>query len=167
MVYRPREDSRLLKQAVTSLDLEDKKFLDMGTGTGYIAEAALEQGADVTAVDIDSEAVEQARQRIGSRANVCQSNLFTDVEGTFDVIAFNPPYLPEAPGGSVATVSGANGAQVSRRFLEQYPDYLKSGGRSILVTSSRNSLDLDGAQVLGSSSLWFEQLKVVDVEDGF
>nr|EGQ39724.1 MAG: HemK-related putative methylase [Candidatus Nanosalinarum sp. J07AB56] len=167
MVYRPREDSRLLKQAVTSLDLEDKKFLDMGTGTGYIAEAALEQGADVTAVDIDPEAVDRARDRLPSNADVIQSDLFTDVQNDFDVMAFNPPYLPESRGGSTATVSGRDGARVSQRFLGECTDHLEDDGVVVLVVSSRNGLATEGFETLCATDLWFERLKVVRVQDRF
>ena len=167
MVYRPREDSRLLREAVTSLDLEGKKFLDVGTGTGYIAEAALSKGADVTAVDINEEAVREARNRLPSGVNVMWSDLFADVQGEFDVAAFNPPYLPKAPGGSAATVSGFDGAKASRRFLSQCPDHLKDGGAGLLVVSSRNELETEDLEVMCTADLWFEELKVVRVQDSF
>lgn len=167
MVYRPREDSHLLKQAVTSLDLKNKKFLDMGTGTGYVAEAALKQGADVTAVDIDPEAVDKARSRLPSDVDVLQSDLFTHVESNFDAIAFNPPYLPESQGGSTATVSGCDGAKTSRRFLGECAERLKDGGAAMVVVSSRNGLETEGFEVLCTMDLWFERLKVVRVQNSF
>jgi HemK-related putative methylase len=167
MVYRPREDSRLLKEAVLDLDLEGKKFLDMGTGTGYIAEAALSEGADVTAVDIDEKAVEAARNRLPSNVDVICSDLFADVQDSFDVVAFNPPYLPRAPGGTRATVSGEAGSKVSREFLRQSPDYVSQEGETILVVSSRNNLQTEGCETLISRRLWFEKLEVVNIRDSF
>lgn len=167
MVYKPREDSRLLRETVTDLDLEAKKFLDMGTGTGYVAEAALNKGADVTAVDIDPEAVEAARNRLPSSADVIRSDLFENVQDSFDVIVFNPPYLPKAPGGTTATVSGIDGSQTSRKFLQKGPKHLEEQGEMMLVTSSRNSLQILGCEPIRSEKLWFEELEVVRVRDIF
>ncbi len=167
MVYRPREDSRLLKEAITRLDLEGKKFLDMGTGTGYIAEAALDEGAEVTAADIDPEAVEAARNRLPSKVDVIQSDLFADVQGSFDVVAFNPPYLPESPGGSIATVSGSSGTETSQRFLNQCPHNLRQEAAAVLIVSSKNEMATEDFDVLRTTNLWFEELKAIRVQDSF
>jgi release factor glutamine methyltransferase len=167
MVYRPREDSRLLKEAITRLDLEGKKFLDMGTGTGYIAEAALDEGAEVTAADIDPEAVEAARNRLPSKVDVIQSDLFENVQDSFEVVAFNPPYLPRAPGGTTATVSGEAGSQVSRRFLQMCSDHVSKDGEVVLVTSSKNELQTKRHETLNAVRLWFERLEVIRIRDNF
>jgi len=52
-VYEPEDDSYMLLDALLSRDLEGKRVLDMGTGTGIIAIAAAQAGADVTAVDVN------------------------------------------------------------------------------------------------------------------
>ena len=88
-LYEPREDSELLVKYV-------KKHargvvLDMGTGSGIQAIGAIEKGAEVLAVDVNKEAVEHCEKK---GINALQSDLFENVKGKFDLIIFNPPYLP-------------------------------------------------------------------------
>ncbi|RPI77461.1 MAG: methyltransferase domain-containing protein [Desulfobacteraceae bacterium] len=77
-----------------------KKILDIGTGTGYIAIRLAQKGCAVTASDIDRESVETARrnaQSNGVEMRIVLSDLFENIQGTFDTILFN---LPIAPGAS-------------------------------------------------------------------
>ena len=60
-VYTPREDSFLVKNHLEDRDLQGKKVLDMGTGTGILALEAARGNSQVTAVDINSEAIDYAR----------------------------------------------------------------------------------------------------------
>jgi release factor glutamine methyltransferase len=134
-VYEPAEDSYLLLDAI---ELRDGRMLDMGTGTGIIGLHAARHGIDVTAVDIDGHAVETARSN-GTRNNlditVLQSNLFTAVQGCFDIIAFNPPYLP-AEDGDIRWDGGPGGIATARRFLTETDSYLKKDGRVYLLLST-------------------------------
>jgi len=77
-------------------------FLDMGTGTGAIAISALVnvKQTHATAVDISSGALETAQRNaenagVASRFHACLSNWFERVEGRFDLIVSNPPYIPD------------------------------------------------------------------------
>ena len=90
MIYEPREDSELLQKWVKKL--VTGKVLDMGTGSGIQAKTALKNTKDVLAVDINQECVEFVKKQ---GIEVRQSNLFSNVEESFDRIIFNPPYLPE------------------------------------------------------------------------
>src|SRR3989344_8622037 len=92
MIYEPHEDSFLLVKQIKKLS-KDKKVLDMGTGFGILAETALKSGArDVLAVDINEGVVSYVMSK-GIKAKI--SNLFSNVNEKFDLIVFNPPYLPE------------------------------------------------------------------------
>src|SRR3989338_1304496 len=90
MIYEPREDSVLLKKWVKKL--VKGKVLDMGTGSGVQALAALEKTKDVLAADINPECVEYVKKK---GVNALQSDLFSNITEKFDWIIFNPPYLPE------------------------------------------------------------------------
>lgn len=135
-VYEPAEDSWLLLEAVEVQG--GHRVLDMGTGTGVIALHAAGRGCDVTAVDVDATAVENARcnaARNDLSIEVIQSDVFNAVEGRFDVIAFNPPYLP-AKDGDRRWDGGRGGVETARRFLDEADEYLAENGRMYLLLST-------------------------------
>jgi predicted RNA methylase len=71
-----------------------RSFLDVGTGTGYLAIRLALAGSDVTATDISHRAkalAERNARRNGIHLSVRISDLFDDEAGTYDAIAFNPP----------------------------------------------------------------------------
>ena len=88
MIYAPSDDSFLILEQVKKY--AKGKVLDMCTGSGILAKAALEKTKDVTAVDIKEKAVNHCKK---NKINVIKSDLFHKVEGKFDLIIFNPPYL--------------------------------------------------------------------------
>jgi release factor glutamine methyltransferase len=140
-VYNPSDDSYLLLQAIEVR--ADEKFLEMGSGSGLIAIHASKEGAEVVAADINPHAVECTRRnalRNGARIEVVQSDLFENVHGNFDVIAFNPPYLAvEASSSSWIEKSwsgGEDGADVAGPFLERAAKHLTPNGRIYIVLSS-------------------------------
>ena len=115
-VYEPREDSFLLAEFVEKES--HGEVLDMGTGSGIQALLASRTAKAVTGVDIKKKAVKTAE--INAKANGVknvifkQSDLFEHVSGHFDVIIFNPPYLPEKKGpdeDSVHWAGGENGRE--------------------------------------------------------
>ena len=166
MIYKPREDTYLLKKQVESLDLEDKNFLEIGTGSGLIAETALNDGADVTASDVNSEALENMPEGI----KTVESNLFENIEGKFDYIVFNPPYLPGEKSekdmkASQTWLGGEKGVEVAENFLEKSRDFLKSEGEVFLVLSSlsehKGLVEKFDLEVVDEEKLFFERLFVV------
>lgn len=145
-VYNPSDDSFLLVNVIEIRPGE--RVLDMGTGTGIAALHAAKAGAaKVTAVDINPNAVACARSNAlknGLKVEVVESDLFAKVEGLYDVITFNPPYLPEEGGPSSwmerAWSGGADGSDVVVRFLEDAWRFLAPGGRIYIILSSFGSI---------------------------
>lgn len=135
MIYEPREDSFLLQKYVKKY--AKGKVLDMGTGSGILAITVLEKTKDVLAVDINSKVIKLLKKK-GINAKV--SNLFSKVKGKFDLIIFNPPYLPEdkrEPKDSAsATTGGKKGYEIIERFLKQAKKFLKKDGKILIVFSS-------------------------------
>jgi len=134
-VYPPSEDSYLLLQY---LDIGKEKMLEIGTGTGIIALHAAKKGADVTAVDKNGKAVSNALRNAkanGINMTVKQSDLFSNVDGRFDVIVFNPPYLPSEE-TEEAWEGGREGIEIAERFLSEAPEHLNPGGRIYMVLST-------------------------------
>ncbi|MFH1376671.1 MAG: HemK2/MTQ2 family protein methyltransferase [Candidatus Woesearchaeota archaeon] len=135
MIYEPREDSYLLQEQVKKY--AKGKVLDIGTGSGIQAETAKEQGAEVLAADINPECVEHVKNK---GINIIQSDLFSNIKDKFDLIIFNPPYLPEEPlepkDSSLSTTGGKKGNEILEKFLSQSKDYLNENGKILIVVSS-------------------------------
>jgi release factor glutamine methyltransferase len=168
-VYQPRVDSKLLAKAVLERDLSGKRCLDMGTGTGIIALKMLHSDAEeVVAVDKNPDAVEQATEKLEDKdeAEVFESDLFTQVERKFDLIAFNPPYLPEDEEveDEGELYGGESGEELTEKFLEKAGDYLTEDGEVIFVVSSKSGFDTDGYEIVDTEKLWFEDLFVLKSE---
>ena len=165
MIYEPREDTYLLKNTIEGLELKDKQVLEVGTGSGLIAEKMSEMGADVTASDINEEALED----LSGDITAIKSDLFENITGSFDLIVFNPPYLPgeekESELESSETwLGGEKGIEVTEKFLQDCKSHLNKGGEALVVLSSLASIDdlmeKYGLEVVDTESLWFETLYV-------
>ncbi len=139
-VYEPREDSELLKKYVKKY--ASGRVLDMGTGSGLLAEAAAKKKnvSGVVAVDINPEVKKYVKN-----IRVLISDLFDKVKGKYDTIIFNPPYLPQDVGiVDKALYGGKLGFETLVRFLGDVSDYLKDDGRVLVVFSNltrKNEID--------------------------
>jgi len=168
-VYTPREDSRLLAKQVLEKNIEGKKCLDIGTGTGIIAEKMAKSGAEKTeATDTNPEALKKAEKKLKKYENVeiHQSDLFEQVHGKFDLICFNPPYLPESnedkdTEGEETWNGGESGKELTEKFLDQADKYLKENGEILFVVSSLSDFRVDGYDVIDTKKLWFEDIYVL------
>ncbi len=132
--------SLVLKRAIEEHEPAGRfSYLDMGCGHIALLGQYVKRrrpDARVVAVDLYAEFADNARANVeanGLDIEVHQSDLFTNVEGRFDLITFNLPYKPEAlaPPGVAwreATFSGADGADTARRFLAAGQDYLTPAG---------------------------------------
>lgn len=146
-VYHPAEDSMLLGEALSREKLVGKKLLEVGCGSGVLAIIASKAGADVTAIDVDHGAVAAALDnaaRCDASIVVKVSDLFSAVEDEkFDVIIFNPPYLPEdMPKYADRRWSGGiDGRGVVDRFIDGTNRHLADGGTVLVLVSSLTGID--------------------------
>lgn len=171
MTYGPREDTYFLRDYVERQELEGKKVLEMGTGSGAVAVAAAKKGAEVTAVDVDAAALEDAerlavKEGVGDRIEFVESDLFENVDGRFDLLVFNPPYLPDEDGlDDRAVFGGETGVELSERFVGQAEEHRREGGTVAVVASSRADIDRledAGLEQADSRKIWFETLYVLE-----
>ena len=137
MIYEPAEDSFLLQKQVKKYS-KRKFVLDIGTGSGIQAETAREFGAKkVLATDINKEVLGNLKKR---KINFQKSNLFANISESFDLIIFNPPYLPkdqrEDIESQLATTGGKKGDEIILRFLKQSINHLNKEGIILLSLSS-------------------------------
>ena len=136
MLYEAREDSFLLKKYVEKF--ARGKVLEVGVGSGVLMEAALENTKDVEGTDINSEAVAFCREK---GLNVKRGDLFNDIFRKFDLIVFNPPYLPQDPemGEHKDLFGGKNGWEVIERFFNEAGRFLEEKGEILILFSSLTS----------------------------
>jgi release factor glutamine methyltransferase len=137
MIYPPEEDSYLLEKYVKKF-AKNLSVLDMGSGSGIQAQAALNAKAkSVIASDIDPKVISRLKKlKIPS----IKSNLFSNIKSKFDLIIFNPPYLPEdkrePDDAKLSNSGGKKGDEIILRFLKQAPRHLNRGGIILLITST-------------------------------
>ncbi len=137
LIYEPAEDSFLLEKEVKKLS-NGKSVLDIGTGNGIQAEAAKNSGAKkVFATDINEKSIALCKSK-GISSVV--SNLFENINEKFDLIVFNPPYLPkderEDSESALITEGGKKGDEIIIEFLKNVGDYLNPNGKILLLLSS-------------------------------
>ena len=150
-VLIPRQDTEVLVETVWE-DLEPgMRVLDMCTGSGCILISLMKRmqtvsGEDVitgVGVDLSREALQVAeenasKQKVG--AVFAESDLFDKVEGTYDIIVSNPPYIRTSVIKELqeevklhdpyAALDGKeDGLFFYREIIKKSKEYLKKGGR--------------------------------------
>ncbi len=160
-MYYPAEDSKLLEKWVKKK--VRGRVLDMGTGSGILAFAAA-NADEVIGVDIDPESIEYAKAHNKfENVKFVVSDLFEKVNEKFDWIIFNPPYLPPSKYDNEIDTTD-NG--VIRRFLSEAKNYLKEGGRILILLSSLNPIFDDSYEweKLDELNVGFEKLYVFELK---
>ena len=141
-MYLPEEDSYFLVEILREyLKNKNLRVLDLGTGSGIISEVLIEEGVsreNITASDIDEKVVRKVRKKFG--IEVIKSDLFKNKKFSgkkFDLIVFNPPYLPSCRYDKEKDVTGGKkGDETILRFLKQVKNYLTKNGKILLLLSS-------------------------------
>lgn len=154
-VYDPAEDTFLL---INSLDIFEGNFvLEIGTGCGLIALECARIGANVVCTDVNPYSVDLAKRNynrnkhlIKGRFEVREGYLFSPIKQneSFDVIIFNPPYLPtredDLVGGSgwfdIATDGGFDGLKITSEFIDKLSNNLKQSGNAYFVYSNLSDI---------------------------
>ena len=144
-VLVPRPDTETLVDWALSLGLEQAQVLDLGTGSGAIALALKHARPQwhVSAVDASADALVVANnnaQALSLSVNFVHSNWFAKLQGKFDLIVANPPYiaegdphlqaLPSEP--RMALVSGLDGLDAIRHIIAHAPKHLNAGAWLLL-----------------------------------
>lgn len=169
-VLIPRQDTEILVEEVLKNLHDGMRILDMCTGSGCILISLLHYSNDCTGVgaDISAEALrvaeENRRRLLGMPGDVSQpevlanarlsdmeapgcvfvqSDLFENIEGSFDIIVSNPPYIASGVIGTLmpevrdheprqALDGGEDGLFFYRRIVGEAAGYLPGGGMLFL-----------------------------------
>ena len=124
----PKETNSTTMMLNNLPDIKQKDVLDMGCGTGIIGIYCVLNGARrVVAVDINEKAIENAkenveRNKIGHIVKVIKSDLFENVEGSFDCIFGNLPINDEAWNLEIPT------AELMKKFLSECGGHIRKDG---------------------------------------
>jgi HemK-related putative methylase len=180
MIYEPAEDSFLMSRTLEKnipillKKNSDLKFLEIGAGSGINSETAKNSGIklkNIFSCDINSEAVKHCKNLGFSSV---KSDLFDKIpKMKFDLIIFNPPYLPEdsrEPKSSrLATTGGKKGNEIILRFLKQAKNFLSKKGKIFLITSSlAENVDFKKLgykeKEIGCEKLFFEKLFIWELK---
>lgn len=150
-VYDPSEDTFLL---IDSLDISKNDMVfEIGTGAGIIALYCLKKGADVLCSDINPFSIELAKKNYENNKKLLEGSfeirkgdLFNVLkeDEKFDVIIFNPPYLPTKEEDLIdedgwfdkAVNGGIDGLEKINRFINGLSSHLKDNGKGYFIFSS-------------------------------
>lgn len=148
-VYPPSEDSYLLVKAINSNN--SRKALEIGIGSGVISLHLAKEIDSVFGCDINPYSLFLSRQNaLANSINniyLFSSNIFSSIKaGTlFDLIVFNPPYLPvDSSPRKLIDLSyhgGIDGGDHIRTFLKSLGLFLSFNGIAYLLQSSLYPLE--------------------------
>jgi release factor glutamine methyltransferase len=144
MVPRP-ETEQLVELVESKIENRESRIVDIGTGSGVIALslAAKFPEAKILAVDVSDDALalaqeNAARLNLGSRVRFLKSRLLENVEGVFDLIVANLPYISTQERHTlsrevlhdpeVALFAGTEGDELVRDLIAEAPSRLDPGG---------------------------------------
>lgn len=144
LIPRP-ETEELVDLVLKENSKADLRVLDIGTGSGAIAISLKAARSDwqVTASDISTEALQLAKENSVTNhvtLDFVESDVFSQVTGTFDVIISNPPYIAHddkdevginvlASEPHLALFADEDGFAIYRRIIEGAGDHLSEDGK--------------------------------------
>ena len=144
-VYQPAEDTYLLLKVAMAEARDSDRVLEVGCGSGLISRNLAPMVREVLATDINPFAVSVVREY---GIPVIRADLFRGIKAKFDMVIFNPPYLPtseeEKNAGWInfALDGGESGRETIKRFFLDLGPHLTPGGRAIILLSSLTGITM-------------------------
>lgn len=162
LVYKPAEDSFLAMRTIGKIasEIGDKEveIADIGTGTGLLGiyAASLLNTKRLVLADINLHAVELAKRNYqlnklklkdkNANVEIVRSDLLQNIQGSFDLIIFNAPYLRGSISSHLPIIEkawngGRGGIEISEKFLDQAKAKLNKNGTILLIASSLSDFE--------------------------
>jgi len=167
--YLPAEDTYLLRDALEPF--RGHSCLEIGFGSGAVVASVSERFG--IAVGTDVVPLEEARLAAGPRVELLLADRATCFrDGVFDLVFFNPPYLPAWPIEDRAVDGGPSGVEVPNSFLDEGLRVLRERGTIVALLSTEGDLesfrshcsDLDlEVESVAEKKLFYETLSVLTI----
>ena len=190
-VYLPSEDTDLMLDVITK-EISNQNFLfntaiEIGAGNGFLSLCVYDYVNIIYSVDINPIVVDyllRTKKKYNlDKQIILQSDLFSKIDQNqkFDLIIFNPPYVPsekintekQTSGIDLAVDGGKDGAEIINKFIDQLFFFLSDYGVCYLLISSLNKqkkierlLKKNNLffEIVGSKKLFFEELFVLKIK---
>ncbi len=177
-VLDPRPDTETLVAA--ALEQPFDNVLDLGTGSGAIILSLLAERPQAmgVATDISAKALDMARRNAGrigvaDRVQFKESDWFEGINGQYDLIVSNPPYISESEMETLAPevrdwephlalTPGGDGLAAYHRLAKGLPAHLTPKGRAFFEIGYRQAADVKGI----FTNAGFTQLQVLQDMSG-
>lgn len=146
-VLIPQPDTEIIVEEALNIISDGDRVLDLCTGSGVIGVTiANKKNVNVVASDISKKALEVAKinaDNLGdSKVTLVESNLFENIDGKFNVIVSNPPYIKKDVIKTlskevqnepiIALDGGIDGLDFYKKIVEEAINYLEDGGYLLL-----------------------------------
>lgn len=171
-VLTPRPDSETMIETLLRHRPDHAaafRMLDLGTGSGCLLLSALREYGNATGIAVDQSPAalavatkNAAALEVNARCEMLQSNWCSNLEGTFDIVLSNPPYIPTADiAGLDADVrvhephsaldGGADGLECYRAIVQQLNAHTKPGSLVLFEVGMGQAEDV---AALGIAAGW-------------
>jgi len=168
--YLPAEDTDLLREALERFSGDS--CLEIGFGSGAVLASASRRFRLSVGTDVVS--LEEARLAMGAHVQLVMADMATCFrDGVFDVVFFNPPYLPSGTIEDEAVDGGPTGVEVPVSFLEEGLRVLREAGVIVALLSTEgdvgsflahcSSLGLQ-VEPIAEKRLFYETLSVFRIQ---
>ena len=174
-VYQPSDDSELLLEAI--VNLKNNTVLEIGVGSGIILQSLSSNNDSVVGVDINQESLDFAisylkKLNLHKNVDLILGDGPTMFDSQiFDLIIFNPPYLPHDDYTDRTTDGGKTGLELTIKWLELSLNLIKNTGKIIFLQSNLTPIDeyLEtlsksfSVNILHKKKIFFEELYIIEV----
>ncbi|MGC9098987.1 MAG: HemK2/MTQ2 family protein methyltransferase [Candidatus Micrarchaeia archaeon] len=162
LVYKPAEDSFLAMKAISKIaskmGRKEVDVADIGTGTGLLGiyAASMLNTKRLVLADINPHAVELAKRNYklnrlklknkNTDVEIIRSDLLQNIQGRFNLIIFNAPYLRGSISSHLPIIEkawngGRRGIEVSEEYLNEAQTKLRENGTVLLIASSLSDFE--------------------------
>jgi len=174
MIYEPAEDSELLLEVALKEIKADDDVIEIGAGSGFVAEKLVDRCRFLLTTDISPYAAKELRRK---GLDVVMTDIARGIKKKFSLVLFNPPYLEieeELKRGDwldVAIDGGKDGLEVIECFLDSLGEIMSPDGRAIIIISSYNEPKIYNLleekrlkyTIIGKRELFFETLYAIRI----
>jgi len=182
--YLPSDDTFLLLDTLKKEITNNNKYnkaLELGFGSGVISLYIYDFVNNIDCSDINLEVInyfKEVKKKYNlEKINVIHSDLFENISNKYDLIIFNPPYVPSEEinrkdTSCLATDGGTNGTKIINKFINNLNKVFKKESVCYLLISSLNNIkDVEKlckennfrVKIINRKKLFFEELIILKI----